>query len=111
MIQPKALSLSVLTICCLCVTSAYTTNIEPCKPIEISVDMETDNAGKSIVVDLKGKKLADFIINLIKPRGQRELDARTLHFRNLDPGQYIVVVTGRSEDGEYCPTYVNVSIK
>ncbi|MEQ9592128.1 MAG: hypothetical protein RLN86_05990 [Cyclobacteriaceae bacterium] len=82
-----------------------------CNSIEISVNKKVTDLGTSIEVDLNGKTLRDFSISIFKPNGRRTIDAETLEFNNLEKGDYVIVVTSKNENGNYCPTHVNVSVE
>ncbi len=102
----------LFAICVLCFCGASTLPDTPCQSIDMQVGKEyNESTGGTIAIDLKGLKLNELSINLIKPKGKRILDAKTLEFKNLERGEYIVIVTGRSKENDYCPTYVKLSIE
>ena len=84
----------------------------PCRPLDIRVEKAYDeNSMGTLAIDLKGVNLKEVSVNLIEPKGRKILDAKTLEFKNLERGEYIVVVTGRSMDSDYCPSYIKLSIE
>lgn len=101
-----------LAICILSFCGAGMITHGPCQPIDMKVGKEYhETSGGTIAIDLKDLKMNALSINLIKPGGKKVLDAKTLEFKNLERGEYIVIVTGRSEDDDYCPTYIKLSIE
>ncbi|GAB1445348.1 hypothetical protein MASR2M41_10370 [Flammeovirgaceae bacterium] len=109
----NTLLISALLMLFLSIGDLTASTKEACVPIEIEVHQKSSDRGwgTNIEIDLKNKDISRFNINLMMPKGGHILDAKTLVFSNLESGKYIVVVTSRDENDNYCPTYVNVSIE
>lgn len=102
----------LLSICALIFCNMGTIPDGSCHAIDVQVAKAySESNGWSIAIDLKGLKLNNLNINLIQPKGKKILDAKTLEFKNLERGEYIVIVIGRSEEDDYCPTYIKLSIE
>lgn len=82
-----------------------------CKQIEASAKVVTSDKGKSIVVEFTDSKVEQrVLLSLFGPNEKRELNVSKTSFDNLFDGKFLIVVVGKTEEDNYCPKTISVTI-
>lgn len=84
-----------------------------CQPIDLKVDLaKNELTGKLNTVKIAAdERLSGKLsTSIIGPNGYFKGGTSDTEFKNLASGEYVVVVTGRREDDNYCPTQKKIII-
>lgn len=84
-----------------------------CKKIDIKADVKFESENKqkgTIVIDYKGHNPSSLLISVVGPKKYYYKDLKESELKGLSKGVYAVVVVGREESSNYCPTHIQVEI-
>jgi hypothetical protein len=84
-----------------------------CKKIDIKADVKFESDNKetgTIVIDYKGHNASSLLISVVGPKKYYYKDLKESELKGLSRGVYAVVVVGRDESSNYCPTHIQVEI-
>jgi len=106
-------SLKPLVIILLFFVFASVKGFGQCKKMAVDSNITHTSAGQNngaIELDIKGNGGEQVSINLFGPRRNNRLDLEELTIKDLEKGNYIIVVSGRKEGSDLCPVAINVTI-
>jgi hypothetical protein len=88
-------------------------SVTACKKIDIKADVKFESENKqkgTIVIDYKGHNPSSLLISVVGPKKYYYKDLKESELKGLSRGVYAVVVVGREESSNYCPTHIQVEI-
>ena len=85
-----------------------------CKEIDAvaKVVKGASDVGKnqSIQLEIKGSNLRNLEVRVFGPSRRNILRSNKTEFNNLASGKYLVVISAKREEDNYCPKSINVTI-
>lgn len=87
--------------------------VSNCRKIEVNADVRYESTNKkkgTIVIDYKGQDEAQFRVSVIGPEKYYLKDLQDKEIKGLSKGRYSVVIVGKDESSNYCPTHIQVVI-
>jgi hypothetical protein len=84
-----------------------------CKKIDIKAEVKFESDSKetgTLVIDYKGHNASSLLISVVGPKKYYYKDLKESELKGLSRGVYAVVVVGRDESSNYCPTHIQVEI-